>query len=378
MSRRSTTVQVHLQTLAANLTASEGPLRAAVDELGRIGIGARIVKSALAATLAWYIAGFLPRETAPFVAALTALFTMDLTILKSLTGAGQRFAGILVGIGMAFLAAEFLGVHAWSVGLLILGSMVVGLRLNLKPEGMAQVASTAIVVLVVRTNTEERGIYALTFLADTAIGTAIGLTVNALLIPPNYLPGAQRTLNLLIARLIDMIDQLATLTVDGITSDETEALADALKTVASDLRNVDESLEQASEGIRFNVMAAQQRDRLDHFKSVDARLSDVISALQSLVQSLSRAVHEPWMRDRDVTEALADLISASSVMLIAQGTAESSDQADSRTRLDVISRLDQLERQASARSAEAWISLGHVVGCARDLADAATALNRNA
>ena len=106
--------QRHFQSLTAQLTATEGPLRLALNELNRFGIGERIVKSALAATIAWLVADQIPRENAPFVAALTAVYTMDLTILKSLRAAGQRLAGIALGIGMAFLAAEFLGVHSWS------------------------------------------------------------------------------------------------------------------------------------------------------------------------------------------------------------------------------------------------------------------------
>jgi hypothetical protein len=79
-----------LQVVTARLTASEGPLRTALTELARLGIGERIVKSALAATIAWFLADQVPRESAPFVAALTAVYTMDLTILKSLRAAWQR------------------------------------------------------------------------------------------------------------------------------------------------------------------------------------------------------------------------------------------------------------------------------------------------
>lgn len=376
MSLGSRTAQQRLQTLVATLTATEGPLRTAIDELGRIGIGARIVKSALAATLAWIVAGLLPRETAPFVAALTAFYTMDLTILKSLNSAWQRVAGIILGIGMAFLAAEFLGVHAWSVGLVILFSMVVGLRLNLKPDGMAQVAGTAIIVLVVRSNTEERSIYALTLLADTAIGTLIGLTVNSVLIPPNYLPGAQRTLDLLISRLTSVIDELASMVVDGITRDETDVLRQAVDQIGIDLQRVDESLTTAAEALRFNVMAARQRTQLEHFQSIDERLDAVVRAVQQLIGSLDRAVDEAWMTDPGLTEALADLVSASSQMLVAQGASESRQRAGAAEIGDVRERMTALEQAAAGLPGTGWIRLGHVVGSAQGLGEAAIALNR--
>ncbi len=375
MSAPNRSSQRRLQTLAANLTASEGPLRVAIDELGRIGIGARIIKSAIAASLAWIVAGFLPRESAPFVAALTAVYTIDLTILKSLRSAWQRVAGITLGIAMAFLAAELFGVHFWTVGLVILFSMVVGLRLNLKADGMTQVAGTAIVVLVVRSTTEERSYYALTFLADTAIGTLIGLTVNSLLIPPNYLPGAQRALNLLINRLIDVLDSLASMVVDGITDDETVSLGDAAAGIGTDLRQVEESLESATEAMRFNLMATPQRTHLEHFQSVDDRLDRVITALQGLIRSLAATTGQPWMMEPAFTEALANLVSASGQMLLGQGPSESRDRADLVSIHDVRTCMAEVERAGRALGETDWVRLGQVIGAAQDLGEAAIGLN---
>ena len=59
----------NVQVAAARLSGTEGPLRTALSELAKFGIGERIVKSALAATLAWMVAAQIPRESAPFVAA---------------------------------------------------------------------------------------------------------------------------------------------------------------------------------------------------------------------------------------------------------------------------------------------------------------------
>lgn len=364
-----------LQTVTAHLTGSEGPLRAAVDELSRVGIGARIVKSAIAATIAWILASFLPRENAPFVAALTAFYTIDLTIFRSLTSAGQRFAGITVGIAMAFLAAEFLGVHAWTVGLVILLSMVVGIRLNLKPEGLSQVAGTAIIVLVVRSTTEERSLYAVTFLADTLMGSVVGLAVNSLLFPPDYLPGVRRTLDLAIARVTDVLDSLATMVVDGFSLDETNLLDTAIRQVSDDLGEVESSLEQATEALRFNIMAAEQRVRLGHFQSVQRRLSEAVRALEFTVHALGRAVGQPWMGDPVVTERLADLVSSCSQVLQAQGPSESRAQADAPLLADVQEQMTALQRMAAEMplSPHLWA----VVGSATALAEETITLNRN-
>jgi uncharacterized membrane protein YgaE (UPF0421/DUF939 family) len=363
--------QRRLQMLTAHLTATEGPLRLALDQLSRRGIGERIIKSALAATIAWLIAGQVPRESAPFVAALTAVYTMDLTILKSLRSAGQRLAGITLGIGVAFLAAEFLGVHAWSVGLVILISLVIGLRLNLTSDGMTQVAGTAIVVLVVRATTEARSLYALTFLADTAIGTAIGLLINGIVSPPNFLPTARRALDALTNRLIDLLDQLATMVVDGITPEEATSLAGAIGRLQDDLRAIDESLSRSEESMRFNLLASRQREHLATFHDTDRRLAPVVDGLQRLVIAVGEAAGTAWMENRLLTEQIANLISAVTVILSETETpgslANAQDLVD-RT-AELTTSADQIYQDLPDHS---WSSLGRVTESAKSLARSAS------
>jgi uncharacterized membrane protein YgaE (UPF0421/DUF939 family) len=371
VSNRTARRQRGFQALAGRLTATEGPLRAALSELARRGIGERIVKSALAATLAWLIADQIPREAAPFVAALTAVYTMDLTILKSLRSAWQRIAGITLGIGVAFLAAEFVGVHSWSVGLVILASLVIGLRLNLEPDGMTQVAGTAIVVMVVRSTTEERSLYALTFLADTAIGTAVGLTVNSIFAPPNFVPAARRALAALTDRLTDLMDQLATMVVDGITPGEAQALSAAIGRLRLDLHAADESLSNAEESLRFNPLAHRQRSHLTAFHGTDHRLEQVVNQVQRLVDALGSAHDAPWMGNLSLTEALANVVSAATLTL---GDMESGQSTELHA--DLTAAVDDLGKLANGLHSdlpgESWTSLGQIVESARALAAAIT------
>jgi uncharacterized membrane protein YgaE (UPF0421/DUF939 family) len=359
-------------TATAHLTATEGPLRHALTELARLGIGERIVKSAIAATLAWLVADQLPRENAPFVAALTAVYTIDLTILKSLRSAGQRLAGIAIGIALAFAAAEVLGIHSWSVGLVILLSLVVGLRLNLKPEGMTQVAGTAIVVMVVRATTEERSVYSLTFLADTAIGTAVGLGINGLIAPPSFLPAADRALGLLTDRLTELVDELAGMVGDGLTAAEASSLSSLARAVQADLAEVDESLTNAEESVRFNPVARRQRDAVNRFHALDAYLELIVTNLRRLIDSLEAAATTAWMTDRSLTDSLANLISA-----VAVGLTETTLSVDAElptvARSEIAELLTELKRQAAriheGLSDDSWMSLGGVVESAAALAD---------
>ena len=369
-----------LIAISGALSGSEGPLRSALNELSRVGIGERILKSAIAATLAWLAADQIPRQSAPFVAALTALYTIDLTLLRSLTAAWQRLAGIALGIAMAFAAGELLGVHAWSVGLVILVSLTIGFRLNLKTDGMAQVAATAVLVLVVRSTTSERGVYSLDYLADTVIGTAIGLGVNAFLAPPNPLPRAEKALQIVVNRLIAVLDQLATMLVGGITRPEAEELAVVSAQVRVDLANVNTALATATESMRFNLIAIRQQAQLDHFHSIERRLVPMIEALNRSAAALGAASAEPWMRERAFTETIANLVSAVSWVVLGQGAVSSSDHASDAAIAELMQRMYELDRAAEFELLRTddirWTYLGQVVANCRELADAVLALNR--
>ncbi|MGI8477156.1 MAG: aromatic acid exporter family protein, partial [Thermomicrobiales bacterium] len=76
-------------------TGSEGPLRVALDGLRRVGLGERVVKTALAAGIAWEIGHAIHADPLPVLAPLTAIFTIQLTLAKSLRGSVQRVLGVI-------------------------------------------------------------------------------------------------------------------------------------------------------------------------------------------------------------------------------------------------------------------------------------------
>jgi hypothetical protein len=232
---------------------------------------------------------------------------------------------------------------------------------------MTQVAGTAIVVMVVRSTTEARSIYALTFLADTAIGTAIGLAVNSVFAPPIFVPSARRAMDALRSRLIDLMDQLATMVVDGITPDEATALSSAIARLRTDLTAADESLSNAEESLKFNLLAGRQRTQLAAIHQTDRRLEPIVDCLQQLVSALGSASDAAWMDDRTLTERIANLISAATMILSdPAGAATHANQRDLADRLhDLTTHANQIHQTLPDHS---WATLGHLTESAKSLA----------
>jgi uncharacterized membrane protein YgaE (UPF0421/DUF939 family) len=277
----------------AHLTATEGPLRLALDELGRRGIGARVIKGALAASVAWLVAGLVTPATLPFLASLTALFTVQLTIAASLKLGRERLLGVLIGIAVAFAASELLGIHSWSVGLVALGALLVALRLRLEGSAVEQVAATAILVMFVQSTTDARLVYALSYLLDTGIGTAVGLALNALVAPPNYLPAARGAVRSLGERLGYVLEDLAAALSTGIDVEEAADLRRAAERVVGETDDVESALERAAESLRYNVTGSRQGAALEACRETSASVARAAGEIGRLASAVEGAVSHP-------------------------------------------------------------------------------------
>lgn len=139
----------------------------------------QIAKTALAATLAWELAIRLLHSPLPALASLGAILTVQVTVKQTVAFGIQQVIGVTVGVGAAVLLVGLLGVHAWSVGLVILGALVVGNLLRLGKQ-VNQVAISALLVLALGTA------YGGARLVDTLLGAVLGVLVNALLAPPSH------------------------------------------------------------------------------------------------------------------------------------------------------------------------------------------------
>jgi hypothetical protein len=143
--------------------------------------GLRTAKTTLAAVISWELALRLPGTTPPVLAPLTALLVTQLTLVKTITGSLQRVASVTAGVLMALVVADLLGLHWWSVGLVIFASLAVGQVLKLGPHRVEVPISALLVLTLGGTLGVAR-----TRVLETLIGAGVGVLVNALLVPPVY------------------------------------------------------------------------------------------------------------------------------------------------------------------------------------------------
>lgn len=165
----------------------------------------QIAKSVIAATAAWWLSGSVLDSQMPFLAPWTALLTVHATVHRSLSRGIQTTVASSVGVGISFLIGNFLGVSLWTFALALLVGLL-GARLSwIRDEGVA-IATTAIFILGSGFDSQQPLL--VERIAELALGVAIGLAVNLIVIPPLRDQQAARYVDSINRRMGDVLSSM--------------------------------------------------------------------------------------------------------------------------------------------------------------------------
>jgi uncharacterized membrane protein YgaE (UPF0421/DUF939 family) len=178
------------------LSRLEAPLKG----LGPVVLQA--AKTAIAAGLAWFIAADVIGNNLPVFAPLSALLTVQVTVWDSVSRGLQRALGVVVGVLVAYALARLMGIHVWSVALVVFVSWVAGQLLRLGQQGAVQVPVSALLVLVLGTTTSG---YAIDRVIDTFIGAAVGVGASLIVIPRTNLAEARASVRALATAVVEVL-----------------------------------------------------------------------------------------------------------------------------------------------------------------------------
>jgi uncharacterized membrane protein YgaE (UPF0421/DUF939 family) len=179
-------------------------LEASFSWLGPVVLQA--AKTGIAAGLAWFVAADVVGNNLPVFAPLAAVLTVQVTVWDSLSKGIQRALGVVVGVLLAYALARLLGVHVWSVALVVFVSWVAGQAIRLGQQGAVQVPVSALLVLVLGASTSG---YAIDRVEDTFLGAATGIVVSLIVVPRSNLPEARASVADLATAIAAVLRDLA-------------------------------------------------------------------------------------------------------------------------------------------------------------------------
>ncbi|RMI46487.1 FUSC family protein [Streptomyces triticirhizae] len=211
------------------------------------------LRSSAAATLAYLAALRLTDVTAPLLAPLTALLVVQVTLYATITTGVRRVNAVVTGVLLASAFSAVVGLTWWSLGLLILAALTVGHLVRVS-EFVPEVAISAMLVLGVT----QVAATALDRVVETVIGAVVGLLFNLVFIPPVWVRSAGDDIEEQARRMRQLLVRLSE------EADEREPrlpkLSDKLEEARQldhDVAQVDASLTQAEESLRFNPRAKE-------------------------------------------------------------------------------------------------------------------------
>lgn len=360
----------------------EGPLEATLGRLRAFGVGERVIKSSLAAGLAWLVAFAVHDDPLPVLAPITAIFTIQQTLFRSFGGSAQRLLGVGAGVAVALLANRALGLHWWTVSLMVLVSLIAGFRLfRLEPAGVEQMTVSGLLVMISGSTGNIFG--AASFhLLDTVIGTAVGLAANALIAPPSHVPAARRAVREFGARLIAVLDDLAAGLAAGITAEYAHDVLDRARIIAADIERVQAALEHAEESLVYNLQGRRQKPALARYRRANRALEHAAIQSRVIARTVTDCVSSPdpaagcpeWLAPEALGAPLANHLSA--IALLLEQFIDLPDEPHRRIEpnplaLDAQERRRELSEAVAARFEQLlpdrWAQIGEIVSISDQL-----------
>jgi uncharacterized membrane protein YgaE (UPF0421/DUF939 family) len=254
------------------------------EALDTWGINLQVIKTALAAGLSWDLAVRLFGSPKPYFAPLAAILTVQATIAESLSRGVQRIVGVLAGIALAILFSRWVGINDWSLALLVFVAMALATRLQLGPQGIPQVAISALLVMAIG---EEAPGYAWNRAVDTALGAVIAVIVAGAVWPPDLTPNAAESLRVLASGLHDLLNAMQRDLLEGLKPATANQHLQTARTIDHKMARARRALRQAEMSVRFNPWHRQARTRLARLRQTLETLDHCLIQIRGIARSLS-------------------------------------------------------------------------------------------
>ncbi|PSR21222.1 MAG: FUSC family protein [Sulfobacillus acidophilus] len=227
------------------------------ESLNHWGISLEVIKTALAAGLSWDLAVRLFGSAKPYFAPLAAILTVQATIAESLSRGLQRIVGVLAGIVLAMLFSHWVGINDWSLALLVFVAMALATRLKLGPQGIPQVAISALLVMAIG---EEAPGYAWNRAVDTVLGEVVAIIVATVVWPRDLTPSASASLRALALTLHDLLNRTQHDLFEGLEPAQAQRRLSEARAIDAAIVQAQRAVDLAEKSLRFNPWRRDPRN----------------------------------------------------------------------------------------------------------------------
>jgi hypothetical protein len=174
-------------------------------------LAAQAAKAALAACLAWLVAGWWLEAPVAFVAPWVAIVLVESTVYRSIAHGLQQVAALAVGTVVATAVALALGNTVIAMAVVLPAAVLLGNWQRLGSQGI-YAATGALFVL---TGGHVGVLTSAARIGEAVFGALVGIAVNALIRPPLYLRSSRAALEDVADEAQDVLEAVARGLADG-------------------------------------------------------------------------------------------------------------------------------------------------------------------
>jgi len=248
--------------------------------LTRLGFSIQTFKTALAATLSWIISTTLTTSQYPYFAPLAAMLTVQVTVAHSLKIAVQRLVGVILGVIISIFIGHWLSIGASSIFFITLISMAVTSALHTSQLVTSQVAISSLMVLALSKGPG----YATARVTETIIGSIIAILINAVLVPPNAVPAAEKRIRSLYSLAATTLNKLIALLYEKDLS-EHSGFDDVLQLVEQTEKGI-EAIKLAEQSLKYSPFPTKMRRKLAQLAVRTNRLEHIALQIRGIRKGL--------------------------------------------------------------------------------------------
>jgi len=300
--------------------------------------------TAIAACTAWVAALLLGIE-APVPAAAGAVITVALSLNRSMRTGLSLVGATAAALLVAFALYQWWGLHVWTVGVLVIVSLIIGRLLRLGPEGSLQIPVTALFVYFLGEALTNDVI--VTRIVATLLGVAIGLAFSFVAHPERPEERMTEQLSEIGGRLGALLVAMGHVSGDRLTRRQsTEWLTEA-RALAVETSHLGGEIEELGLGRRFSVGSERAVGRaiLDQYSLLQQTSDHVNSIARGLFDATSRgAVRLP--------EGVGQMLSSTGEALSVHADSMERALTDSDPATGVLAALEVVEEERTRSVAE--------------------------
>src|SRR3954447_11508018 len=167
-----------------------------------------VLQTAAAAVAAWYLAQLLLPDQRPAFASIAAVVTLGASYGQRSDRAVQLAGGVILGIAVADLIVQLIGVGGPQMGVMVLLAMTAARALGGGELLVSEAAVSAILIVTLDPTTSDG--YSPHRMIEAAIGGGVALAMSSLVFPPDPVLEVGRAAQSVFAGLARSLERVAT------------------------------------------------------------------------------------------------------------------------------------------------------------------------